>query len=232
MFFTSKTKSKKLEIRSCGSDASLFSKRIYRKRKAGLKVKFFVKRTVKEDIVAEKFSLKPSVKQSGGAKYFAILAVKFLVPDFLIGHPNLWDNIKSLSKNPQFKPLRMALAAWLIFTMVAGSFGIYSLKSAPKSFASGEAWLAGWQFRKKITISNTNVGSDLAAFPLLVKITADSDMSTALSTGYDIRFAGSDGTTLLPYERETWSGGGGSAVTAIFWVQTSVYQNPGGLFCL
>ena len=81
------------------------------------------------------------------------------------------------------------------------------------------AWLSGWTYRKKITIDNTNVDSDLSNFPLLVKISSDSDIGKARSDGYDIRFASSDGSTLLSYEREKWSGGGGSPATAIFWVK-------------
>ena len=88
--------------------------------------------------------------------------------------------------------------------------------------ASDEPWLTGWSYRKKITIANDNVGADLTDFPVHVKITADSNMSTALATGNDIRFTSSDKTTLLKYEKETWSGGGGSAVTAEFWVKTAV----------
>lgn len=87
------------------------------------------------------------------------------------------------------------------------------------SFTPSATWLSGWSYRKKITISKNNVGSDLTNFPALVKITADSDLSSALASGYDIRFTDSTGTTLLPYERESWSGGNGSAVTANFWVK-------------
>ena len=56
-------------------------------------------------------------------------------------------------------------------------------------------------------------------FPLLVKISSDANFSSALADGYDIRFTDSNGTTLLPYERESWSGGKGSAATANFWVR-------------
>jgi hypothetical protein len=77
----------------------------------------------------------------------------------------------------------------------------------------------GWNYRKLITISNTNIDEYLINFPLYVPITNDSDLGNALATGYDIRFTAADGTTLLNYEREYWTGGGGSAVTAAFWVQ-------------
>ncbi len=85
--------------------------------------------------------------------------------------------------------------------------------------ASDDTWLTGWTYRKKITISNDNVGSNLTDFPLHVKINSDSDIATSLSTGYDIRFTSSDKQTLLKYEREYWVGGNGSAVTAEFWVK-------------
>lgn len=93
------------------------------------------------------------------------------------------------------------------------------------SFTSNTAWLSSWQYRKKITISNANVGSDLANFPVLIKITADADMSQALANGYDIRFTDSGGSTLLQYERESWSGGQGSPVTANFWVKVPTVRS-------
>lgn len=80
------------------------------------------------------------------------------------------------------------------------------------------SFLSGYTKRKKITISNTNVISDLSNFPLMVKVTSDSDIGgVARSDGYDIRFTSSDGTTLLDYEREIFSITSGSA-TGIFWV--------------
>jgi len=78
----------------------------------------------------------PAIKKFHKARHFSKWALKLLVPDFLIGHPNLWDNLKTLRKNPQFKPLRMLATAWLIFTLVAGSAGIYILSTAPGIFAA------------------------------------------------------------------------------------------------
>ncbi len=73
--------------------------------------------------------------------------------------------------------------------------------------------------RKKITISNTNVAADLTDFPLLVSIVSDSDIGgAALSTGNDLRFTASNGTTLLPVEKENFSIAGGVA-TGNFWVK-------------
>ena len=81
------------------------------------------------------------------------------------------------------------------------------------------AWLTGWTHREKLTTQYANVDATLADFPVLVKLTADADYSDALATGADIRFTQSDGETLLKHEMESWSGGGGSAVTADFWVK-------------
>ena len=102
-----------------------------------------------------------------------------------------------------------------LITIFVISF-LYTLN--PQS-AKAEDWLTGWSYRKKITIDHSNVDADITDFPLLVKITEDSDISTALSNGYDIRFTTQDGTTLLSYERESWQGGNGSQVTAVIWVK-------------
>lgn len=71
--------------------------------------------------------------------------------------------------------------------------------------------------RKKITIDHTYVDSDLTDFPLLVKFTSDSDISAGSNAdGFDHRFTASDGTTLLKYERESYSAG-----TGVYWVKVS-----------
>jgi len=76
-----------------------------------------------------------------------------------------------------------------------------------------------WDYRKKITIQNTNVDSDLNNFPLYVKIASDSDIgSHAQADGDDIRFTLSNGTTAIPYEKEAFSINGGSA-EGHFWVK-------------
>ncbi len=86
--------------------------------------------------------------------------------------------------------------------------------------STSAAWLTGWSYRKQITIDHTYVDSDLTEFPLYVKITNDADIGdNALVTGYDIRFTSSDGSTLLAYEIETWTGGAGADASANIWVK-------------
>ena len=62
----------------------------------------------------------------------------------------------------------------------------------------------GWSYEKQITVSSTNIDSDLTDFPLYVEFNSDSDVYwNARSDGHDIRFALEDGTN-LPYERVGW----------------------------
>jgi len=94
-------------------------------------------------------------------------------------------------------------------TFVAGGGGAES---------AADSWLTGWDYRKKITIDNTNVDSNLTDFPLYVKVDSDTDIgANALGTGYDIRFTSATGAT-LSYERESFSVDGGAA-TGHFWVK-------------
>ncbi|MHA1290653.1 MAG: DUF2341 domain-containing protein, partial [Candidatus Thorarchaeota archaeon] len=118
------------------------------------------------------------------------------------------------------KSLKIISVILAILLALFGSSQLYFSVKEPEPPARATSWLTGWSYRKKITIDNTNIDSDLSDFPLLVKISSDSDIGDeARSDGYDIRFTSDDGSTLLSYERESWSGGGGSPATAIFWVK-------------
>ena len=76
--------------------------------------------------------------------------------------------------------------------------------------------------RKKITIQNANVDSDLANFTVYVDITADADIGAISNAdGFDIRFTSSDGSTLLKYERESFAISDGIA-NGHFWVKTNL----------
>jgi hypothetical protein len=84
-------------------------------------------------------------------------------------------------------------------------------------------WLLGWSYRKKITISHSNVGTNLVDFPLYVKVAETGGSSTniganVLTNGGDIRFTLADKITTIPYERESFSASGNN-LTANFWVK-------------
>jgi len=74
-------------------------------------------------------------------KHIFTWSVKLIVPDFLVGHPNLFDNLRTLRKHPRFKPLRMLLVSWLVVTLVMGGTGWYILDNASNSEAEGAKWL-------------------------------------------------------------------------------------------
>lgn len=105
----------------------------------------------------------PLVKKYHKANHFLKWSIKLLVPDFLIGHPNLWDNLKTLRKHPQFHPLRMALVAWLIFSVTFGGLGIYSLQHTVKILAASPVTDTFTDTSKIATSTNMTVsGGQLA----------------------------------------------------------------------
>ncbi|MGD2071901.1 MAG: DUF2341 domain-containing protein [Candidatus Thorarchaeota archaeon] len=62
--------------------------------------------------------------------------------------------------------------------------------------------LAGWQYRKKLTVDKDEIDATLSDFTVRVILdNTNFDFSKAKSDGTDIRFTASDGTTLLKYER-------------------------------
>jgi hypothetical protein len=68
-------------------------------------------------------------------------------------------------------------------------------------------WDSDWDYRKKITIDHDKVDSTLSDFPTLVKIDSISDLDFSKvegSSGQDIRFTNTGGTTEYKYEIERW----------------------------
>lgn len=97
-------------------------------------------------------------------------------------------------------------------------FSIFTLSN------SESQWLAGYTYRKLITINHNQVsgGVDLTNFPFLISLTHN-DLRSTVSGGYvqsingwDIAFTSSDQTTLLNFELEKYVSTTGQIV---FWVQ-------------
>src|SRR3989338_9037174 len=84
-------------------------------------------------------------------------------------------------------------------------------------YATDSWYNTSWQYRKKLIFDNSTQSENLTNFPVLVKLTSSRfDFTLAQSAGQDIRFADSDGTTLLPYEIESYDS---SSSTANIWVK-------------
>ena len=91
------------------------------------------------------------------------------------------------------------------------------------------AFLSGWTKRRKVTVSNTNIDSNLTHFPLLLTLgtsvgTGNTDVSsifdelTSDANRTKIAFTKTDGTTQLYAEIEKWDD---ANETAVIWISKS-----------
>jgi len=91
------------------------------------------------------------------------------------------------------------------------------------------AWLGTWEKRRKVVVSNTNIGSNLTHFPLLLTLgtsvgTGNTDVSsifdelTSDANRTKIAFTKTDGTTQLYAEIEKWDD---TNETAVIWISKS-----------
>ncbi len=94
---------------------------------------------------------------------------------------------------------------------------------------AGAAWLSGWAKRIEITVSNTNIDSNLTHFPLMLKLgtsvgTGNDDVSavfdelTSDANRKKIAVTKSDGTTQVYVEIQEWDD---ASETAYLWVSKS-----------
>jgi hypothetical protein len=91
-------------------------------------------------------------------------------------------------------------AVWICLILILALFGIATSVEA--------AWYdSNWQYRKKLTIDYTKVGTTLTNFPVLVSLSSDTDLAAdAQDDNDDILFTSSDGTTKLDHEIEYFDG--------------------------
>jgi hypothetical protein len=74
-------------------------------------------------------------------------------------------------------------------------------------------WDNNWNYRRKLTLNNTDQSEDLINFPLFVNLSASNfDYAKAKSDGTDLRFIDADGETVLKYHIEKWDTTGNSSV--------------------
>jgi len=83
----------------------------------------------------------------------------------------------------------------------------------------GDWYETSWKYRKKITISNTLVDSELANFPVLISMTDSDLMVNATSDGSEIIFTAGNGRVQLDHEMEKYNGETG---TMTAWVRVPV----------
>jgi hypothetical protein len=77
--------------------------------------------------------------------------------------------------------------------------------------SNAQTWLgAGWSFRRPLAVANTS-GTPLTDYQVLVKLDASFDFTKTKADGSDIRITSSDGTTPIPFWRESWDAAGKQA---------------------
>lgn len=116
-------------------------------------------------------------------------------------------------------------------TAVSGTGAAAYVKLAGNS--SGGTWYnSSWTYRKQLTINNSAQSSILTNFPVMVKLTSSNfDFTKAQSLGQDLRFADSDGTTLLSYEIEKWDNIGQQAIVFVKIPSIAASSSSGIFIC-
>src|SRR5262249_30730258 len=102
--------------------------------------------------------------------------------------------------------------------------GVFMFLLASPEAAHGQSWSNGYAFRRAVTIDHTKVAnSDQANFPILISgtypylATTSNGGNVTNPNGYDIIFTSDDaGTTMLPFEQESYSASTG---TINYWVR-------------
>jgi hypothetical protein len=82
---------------------------------------------------------------------------------------------------------------------------------------AGTTWLTGWQYRKAITINNTQNSNSLTDYQVKIVMDTASLISAGKlkADGSDLRFTDSDGSTLLSY----WIQEGINTTNTIIWIK-------------
>ncbi len=88
-----------------------------------------------------------------------------------------------------------------------------SLTLATTATVTFMPWLGNtFAFWRTVTIDHTKVVGFQTNFPVLITITDAALAAHAQTSGYDITFTASDGSTVLPYERESYNSATGALI--------------------
>jgi hypothetical protein len=87
------------------------------------------------------------------------------------------------------------------------------IKLTASDGGAGDWWNAAWTQRQRLTFENGASDEDLDGFVVLVSLDPTKvDYGQIAPNGADLRFVDSDGTTVLPYQIDTWNEAGLSTV--------------------
>jgi hypothetical protein len=94
MFFIFNKKSNKLDIKNRDGGVIFYAKKIERNKKEKWRRRLLVELEAEEYAKIDFKYFKKNQRIFYKAKHFFLWATRLLTPDFLIGHPNLFDNLK------------------------------------------------------------------------------------------------------------------------------------------
>ncbi len=110
-------------------------------------------------VVSQDQSFHPLRRLFATVRHVFAFAAKLVLPDFIVGHPNLWDNLKVLVSERSFRPLRSAVVAWLIFSIIVMSSGLYAVIRPQRAEASGTfSMKTGYYMGTGASLSISGVG--------------------------------------------------------------------------
>ncbi len=146
--------------------------------------------------------------------YFPVWFIKLITPSYFKGPVNVWTNIRTIVRSPEFHPLRLAVTSQLFFLFLVfriGAFIIYHY-STPADAAT-----FGWVQTTWIGGSSTSTGTHSTNRTGWTTFTSSTQVNTTFSPG-DITIATSSYTTTddttLTTDGLASGGGFGNAATS------------------
>src|SRR3990167_5742171 len=135
-----------------------------------------------------------------------ILNTYYLIPNTVLAATSPWTQTDWVGGSGQ--------TSWLDNTKFDSSSSVTTSTAGQVTLQATSSWYnTSWAYRRKITFDNSAQAENLTNFPVLVKLDSTRiDYANTQDSGQDIRFADSDGTTLLSYEIEKWDETGSSFV--------------------
>src|SRR3989344_587746 len=166
---------------------------------------------------------------------FPIWLIKILTPSFLKGSPNIWTNIKLIATKQEFRPLRMAMMSWLVFTYVLVQGGIfYFQKDIGVVEAATFTWVqTGWTASSTSNASHTTDRTGWTnywdIYPTNITTTTGSELTLATEASSTLH------TTTAHFNRGTTSTasvtGNGVILSTGSTIATADIKNGSGSVC-
>ena len=97
---------------------------------------------------------------------FPVWLIKLITPDYMKGQVNVWTNIRTIAKKPEFKPLRLAILSQLFFLYAIIHLGIFVFyyHSTPTLAATYNLTQTTWSGGVSTTLTATHPPSALTYY--------------------------------------------------------------------